>query len=68
MPLELLKAHQNLDCAVMELYGFSVKDMTEAACVAALMERYREMVEEKENATALFSERLRPAPKTTNNG
>ena len=41
MPPELLKAHQNLDRAVMRLYGFSVKDMTEAQCVAALMERYR---------------------------
>ena len=40
----LLKAHQNLDRAVMKLYGFSVKDTTEAQCVATLMERYQEMI------------------------
>jgi hypothetical protein len=41
MPPELLKAHQNLDRAVMKLYGFPVGKTTEADCVAALMERYR---------------------------
>ena len=41
---ELLKAHQNLDCAVMKLYGFPVKDTTEADCVAKLMERYQGLV------------------------
>ena len=41
MPPDLLNAHRNLDRAVMKLYGFSVKDTTEAACVAALMERYQ---------------------------
>jgi hypothetical protein len=46
MPPELLKAHRDLDRAVMKLYGFSVKDMTEAGCVAALMERYRGLVVE----------------------
>jgi hypothetical protein len=40
MPPELLKAHRELDKAVMKLYGFS-KDMAEADVVAALMERYR---------------------------
>jgi type II restriction/modification system DNA methylase subunit YeeA len=45
MPPVLLKAHQNLDRAVMKLYGFSVKDTTEASCVAALMERYQELFE-----------------------
>ena len=44
MPPELLKAHQNLDRAVMKLYGFNIKDTTEAACVAALMERYQKLV------------------------
>ncbi|MDR2971205.1 MAG: methylase, partial [Bacteroidales bacterium] len=44
MPPELLKAHRDLDRAVMKLYGFSVKDTTEAGCVAALMERYRGLV------------------------
>jgi hypothetical protein len=38
-----LKAHQNLDRAVMKLYGFS-KDTTEAEIVAVLMERYQELV------------------------
>jgi hypothetical protein len=40
MPPELLKAHRDNDRAVMKLYGFSVKDTTEAACVAKLMELY----------------------------
>ena len=39
MPPELLKAHQNLDRAVMKLYGFP-KDTTEPTIVATLMERY----------------------------
>jgi hypothetical protein len=47
MPPILLKAHQNLDRAVMKLYGFSVKDTSEAVCVAELMERYRGLVGEK---------------------
>ncbi|MCL2872883.1 MAG: class I SAM-dependent DNA methyltransferase [Betaproteobacteria bacterium] len=46
MPPELLKAHHNLDRAVMKLYGFS-KDITEAQCVAALMEKYQKMVQIK---------------------
>ena len=45
MPPELLKAHQNLDRAVMKLYGFSVKETTEAGCVAALMELYQKLIE-----------------------
>jgi hypothetical protein len=44
MPPELLKAHQNLDRAVVKLYGFK-KDITEPEIVAALMERYQELVE-----------------------
>ena len=43
MPPELLKAHRALDAVVMKLYGFSVKDTTEASCVAALMERYQKI-------------------------
>jgi hypothetical protein len=43
MPPELLKAHQNLDRAVMKLYGFPVGKTTEADCVAALMERYQKL-------------------------
>ena len=39
----LLNAHRELDRAVMKLYGVSVKDTDETACVAALMERYKAM-------------------------
>jgi hypothetical protein len=44
MPPDLLKAHNALDRAVMELYGFD-KDMPEPAIVAALMEMYQKLVE-----------------------
>jgi len=44
MPPELLKAHRELDRAVMKLYGFS-KDATEANIVAALMERYQALID-----------------------
>jgi len=43
----LLNAHRELDRAVMKLYGFPVKDFTEADCVAALMELYRMMAQPK---------------------
>ncbi|MDR1438766.1 MAG: class I SAM-dependent DNA methyltransferase, partial [Clostridiales bacterium] len=43
MPRDLLKAHQNLDRAVMKLYSFPVGKTTEAVCVAALMERHQAM-------------------------
>ncbi len=45
MPPELRRAHQNNDRAVMQAYGFSVKDMTESACVAELMKMYQAMTE-----------------------
>jgi len=45
MPPELLRAHRELDGAVMRLYGFSVTGMSEVQCVAALMERYEVLVE-----------------------
>ncbi len=41
MPPELRKAHQNNDRAVMQAYGFSVKDTTESKCVAELMKLYQ---------------------------
>lgn len=50
MPPNLLKAHQNFDRAVMKLYGFSVKDTTEAECVARLMERYEKLVKKGKRA------------------
>jgi len=40
----LLKIHHVLDTAVMKLYGFSVKETSEAQCVAALMEKYRKLI------------------------
>lgn len=45
MPPELRKAHQQNDKAVMQAYGFSVKDMTESKCVAELMKMYQKLTE-----------------------
>ncbi len=45
---ELLKAHQQNDKAVMQAYGFSVKDMTESMCVAELMKMYQNKIDELE--------------------
>ena len=41
MPPELRRAHQQNDKAVMQAYGFDVKTMTEASCVAELMKMYQ---------------------------
>ena len=46
MPIELRKAHQANDRAVMEAYGFSLK-MTEQECVAELMKMYQKLTEEE---------------------
>ena len=43
MPIELRKAHQLNDRAVMEAYGFNIK-MTESECVAELMKMYKELI------------------------
>ena len=48
MPPELKKAHIENDKAVMQAYGFSIKDTSEADCVAALMKMYQELTAEKE--------------------
>jgi hypothetical protein len=40
MPLELQKAHNANNKAVMEAYGFNVRNMTEEDCVAELMKLY----------------------------
>lgn len=48
MPAELQKAHIANDKAVMQAYGFSIKDTSEADCVAALMKMYQELTAEKE--------------------
>ena len=44
MPVELRKAHQNNDRAVMQAYGFDVKTMTESQCVAELFKLYQELI------------------------
>ncbi|MCM1512144.1 MAG: hypothetical protein NC112_03395 [Oxalobacter formigenes] len=41
MPPELRCAHQANDRAVMQAYGFDVKNTTEASCVAELMRMYQ---------------------------
>ena len=41
MPAELRKAHQANDFAVMEVYGFNWKKMTESDCVAELMKLFQ---------------------------
>lgn len=48
MPPELRRAHQQNDRAVMDAYGFtkgSEARTTESACVAALMQLYRQLAE-----------------------
>lgn len=44
MPVELRKAHQANDVAVMQAYGFNWKTMTESECVAKLMKMYQQLV------------------------
>ena len=46
MPVELRKAHQNNDRAVMQAYGFDVKTMTESQCVAELFKLYQELTKQ----------------------
>jgi hypothetical protein len=41
MPPELRKAHQQNDKAVMQAYGFPIKNFTETDCVAELMKLYQ---------------------------
>ena len=43
MPVELRRAHQDNDRAVMAAYGFPVKTMTESQCVAELFKMYKEL-------------------------
>lgn len=45
MPSALRKAHQENDRAVMQAYGFNIKNTTESNCVAALMKMYQEMTQ-----------------------
>lgn len=41
---ELRKAHQANDRAVIEVYGFSIKDFTKSMCVAELMKMYLKLI------------------------
>ncbi|MEY8338878.1 DNA methyltransferase [Lachnospiraceae bacterium 62-35] len=43
MPPELRKAHMQNDKAVMQAYGFSIRDTTEESCVAELMKQYLQL-------------------------
>ena len=45
MPVELRKAHQDNDRAVMAAYGFPIKTMTESQCVAELFKLYQQLTE-----------------------
>ena len=45
MPVELRKAHQENDKAVMEAYGFDWRKMTESDCVAELMKMYKDLIQ-----------------------
>ena len=48
MPVELRIAHQENDKAVMEVYGFDWRKMTESDCVTKLMKMYQKLTK-KEN-------------------
>jgi hypothetical protein len=43
MPPELRRAHQQNDKAVMQAYGFPIKNFTESDCVAELMKLYQQI-------------------------
>ncbi len=45
MPVELRKAHQGNDNAVMEAYCFNWRTMTESDCVAELFKLYQKLTE-----------------------
>ena len=46
MPVELRRAHQQNDKAVMQAYGFDYRTMTDSECVAELMKMYQELTKE----------------------
>jgi hypothetical protein len=48
MPQELLKVHQDLDRAVMKLYGFRDKKSDDGAIVVSLMKIYQEILKNDE--------------------
>ena len=49
MPPELRKAHQANDRAVMQAYGFPIKDFTESDCVTELFKMYNELTKRGAN-------------------
>lgn len=48
MPVELRRAHQANDRAVMAAYGFPVRTTTESNCVAELMRMYQRLAEKEQ--------------------
>ncbi len=48
MPVELRKAHQDNDRAVMQAYGFNVKTMSESQCVAELFKLYQKLTKQED--------------------
>lgn len=44
---DLKKAHDRLNASVMRAYGFSIRNMSESACVAELMKMYQKLVDQK---------------------
>ena len=49
MPIELRKAHQANDKAVLEAYGFQTKDFSESDIVAKLFEMYEALIKKGHN-------------------
>ena len=55
MPVDLRKAHQINDKAVMEAYDFLGKVKSEADCVARLMEPYKKLTEDEDTDDSVSS-------------
>ena len=49
MPIELRKAHQANDKAVLEAYGFPTKDFSESDIVAKLFEMYEALIKKEQD-------------------
>ena len=60
MPVELRKAHQENDKAVMEAYGFNWRGMTESDCVAELMKMYQKLTGEDNVQKNKIEEVIKP--------
>ena len=60
MPVELRKAHQENDKAVMEAYGFNWRSMTESECVAELMKMYQKLTGEDNTCKNKIEEAIKP--------